>query len=207
MPFCTRISILLLILLAGAPAPFLPGGDEDRFDPPLEGAYLGVRGAAREESLVLETIDAGSPAEAAGVRRGDVILRLGEAAGLRTAADLAAAIRDLRPGVPVDLEVRRGDEVRAIRVVPEPAVLGTYRGMVEALLRSRFFQGRTGFPEAIAAIEEEVPPALRLARRRSEAAEVLNRSLGRLGASHTAFIPAWTYRNLLACERDGSGGY
>lgn len=57
---------------------------------------------------LIDTVTAGGPAEVAGLRPGDVILRLGGRA-VGNANELVVAIRDRLPGEEVPVEARRGD--------------------------------------------------------------------------------------------------
>jgi S1-C subfamily serine protease len=72
-----------------------------------------------QHGVLLGGVTAGSPAEAAGLRRGDILIRLGP----REVADLegfTAVLREHSPGDEVDIVViRQGEELRV------RAVLGT----------------------------------------------------------------------------------
>jgi membrane-associated protease RseP (regulator of RpoE activity) len=60
----------------------------------------------------------GSPAEAAGLRPGDVVASCGGAA-TRSARALQAAVEGARVGVPLELRLRRGGEEASLQVTPE----------------------------------------------------------------------------------------
>jgi hypothetical protein len=85
------------------------------------GAYLGTVPdfSSVQHGVLLGGVTAGSPAEAAGLRRGDILIRLGP----REVADLegfTAVLREHSPGDEVDIVViRQGEELRV------RAVLGT----------------------------------------------------------------------------------
>jgi S1-C subfamily serine protease len=73
------------------------------------GGFLGVRLEAKREGLtVLDTVP-GSPAEKAGIRTGDVLLRLNgkPAKGLE---DFVLNVAGKKPGTRVTLEIRRDGE-------------------------------------------------------------------------------------------------
>jgi putative serine protease PepD len=87
-------------------------------------AYLGVStgaalagGGARVRSVV-----PGGPAAGAGLRAGDVIVRIGRAA-VRTTADVGEAVFGARPGQSVPLEYRRSGRTRTaeVRLARRPA--------------------------------------------------------------------------------------
>ena len=202
-----QLTVLCLAVLGGLSA------DEARFDPLLDGACLGIEvdfNEGRPQSPagmpIVKRVDAGSPARLAGLARGDILLRLDSTLAGETFEDFQAAVRRLHPGKPALVEVLRGTTYWVLQVIPDPESFRDYYRMVEVLRHSRFFRGRDGFADAIGALEAEVPPLLRNARRASEVNEILNRSLLRLGASHTALIPSWTYQHLLQNERTGLGG-
>ncbi|ATJ82333.1 ChaN family lipoprotein [Halomonas beimenensis] len=82
-----------------------PGGE-----PPAP-PRLGVLIDAGEDGVTVQAVEAGSVAEATGLREGDIIL---SAAGrpLASPGELSALIHDLLPGTLLPLEVRRGDATR-----------------------------------------------------------------------------------------------
>ena len=90
-------------------------------------ALLGVSVEARGGELVVTDVRAGSPAEGAGVRRGDVIV---SAAGqaVEDVAALRRAVAAVGPGEQYELVVRRGDAEQTLRVdrpdrIAEPFLL------------------------------------------------------------------------------------
>lgn len=65
----------------------------------------------------LESVEPGSPADKAGLRRGDVMLSLGGRELMDAVVDLGAL---LKPGARVPVRVKRGVETRSMTVVIEP---------------------------------------------------------------------------------------
>ncbi|MFN8507477.1 MAG: trypsin-like peptidase domain-containing protein [Dehalococcoidia bacterium] len=118
-------------MIAGGMAIAVPAPIVERFvagDVP-GAAFLGivarpalVRAAAAagqitpHEGLLVTGVEAGSPAERAGMLPGDIVLALGEAVGVRAAS---RALRRLRPGAPVALSLLRGG--RLVEAYAEPA--------------------------------------------------------------------------------------
>lgn len=70
--------------------------------------------STREGVLIAEVIS-GSPADQAGLQRGDIILKF-DGQEVNTLTGLADLIRDREPGDRVELEIRRGDEVTNLSV-------------------------------------------------------------------------------------------
>jgi len=118
------VASLAVAGLAVAPTLTGAGGDEDR-DRRVEvvriggGAYLGLRledvgrdDVARlklpeERGAIVKSVEKDTPAERAGLREGDVIVRYqGEA--VTSAAQLARLVRETPPGRTVAIEVSRG---------------------------------------------------------------------------------------------------
>jgi aminopeptidase YwaD len=81
--------------------------------------YLGTMPdySATAEGVTLTGVREGSPAEKAGLKGGDIIIRFGGKA-IKNVYDYTFALRDARAGVPVNVTVRRGSETRVLRVVP-----------------------------------------------------------------------------------------
>jgi serine protease Do len=93
----------------------------------VSSAYLGVGttdlspedaerfGLPVESGAIVEQVEAGSSADAAGVRRGDIIVRLGDDP-IENAGDLFGALRDYQPGDTVELTVVRDGEEQTLDV-------------------------------------------------------------------------------------------
>jgi aminopeptidase YwaD len=73
--------------------------------------------SAEVQGVALTGVREGSPAENAGIRGGDVIIRFGGKA-IKNIYDYTYALRDARAGVPVDVTVRRGGATRVLHVIP-----------------------------------------------------------------------------------------
>ena len=80
-----------------------------------DASVLATLGVDARQGLLVDEVTLGSPAEAAGIVSGDVIL---SAAGetLRYPRDLSAALLDRARGDDLSLEVATGDRVRSLRV-------------------------------------------------------------------------------------------
>jgi putative serine protease PepD len=82
----------------------------------IERAYLGVSIADAEDGGArIESVANGSPADGAGLREGDVVVKAG-GADVETGDDLRSAVSERKPGDELELEVRRGDETETITV-------------------------------------------------------------------------------------------
>jgi S1-C subfamily serine protease len=77
--------------------------DADRFDLPVD------------SGAIVERVEPGSAAAEAGVRRGDIIVALGDAP-VENSGDLLGALRDYRPGDTVDLTVVRDGGEQTLEV-------------------------------------------------------------------------------------------
>jgi len=92
-----------------------------------KGGYLGVqvqditralrsaRDLSTDEGALVNRVEEESPADEAGIRRGDVIVSL-EGEDIEDSGDLIKAVRALRPGKEVDLIVLRGSDRKKISV-------------------------------------------------------------------------------------------
>lgn len=74
--------------------------------------------AAEVEGVRLAGVRQGSPAEKAGLRAGDIIVRVGSR-DVRNVYDYTYALQDLRPGQEVEFVILRGGERLTVHVVPE----------------------------------------------------------------------------------------
>lgn len=95
----------------------------------LAGTYHGlVTGEARagaSRSVVVSDVAAGSPAEAAGLARGDQVLKVGDL-NVTTSLDVERGLLDARPGAKNEVLVRRGgqDKVVSLELQPLPRNAG-----------------------------------------------------------------------------------
>lgn len=75
--------------------------------------YIGVRGEPGATDAKVATVVPDSPAEKAGVKPGDIVLKIDEQT-LGDFASLSAAVRERQPGDRVKLTVRRGEEEKEL---------------------------------------------------------------------------------------------
>ncbi|HYZ82276.1 MAG TPA: S1C family serine protease [Solirubrobacteraceae bacterium] len=82
----------------------------------LKVAYLGVTAApSRSRAAVVGVVAPGSPAAAAGLRRGDTIQRI-DATPVDSIRDVLAIVATRSPGQPVSLQIRRGRRHSTLQV-------------------------------------------------------------------------------------------
>ena len=86
------------------------------------GPYVGVVADPRSNRAKILGVQRGSPAEAAGIRPGDVIAKF-DGKPVKDFAALAAAVRAKRPGNKVTVEIQRGDETLRLELT-----IGKFRG-------------------------------------------------------------------------------
>jgi serine protease Do len=89
----------------------------DSFAVSADTAWLGLDVEERDGELVVTSVTEGSPAETAGVRRGDVIVRIADAK-VATMIDYARRLAVASNREPIDLEVRRDKHL--LQVTPQP---------------------------------------------------------------------------------------
>jgi S1-C subfamily serine protease len=92
----------------------------------VERAYFGIQGAPGPDGVVVEVVDDGSPAAAAGLQAGDTVEQLaGE--DVRSMDDVTDVLAGHSPGDVVDVDVRRGGLTRGLDVtlVDRPAALAS----------------------------------------------------------------------------------
>ncbi len=104
----TLTAVLLGSLTFNTLAPIPPETPPD----PMARGYLGI---TIGEKVVIERVEAGKPAALAGVRSGDVIVRVGTLHP-QTFDEVVAHICSFRPGAIIELEVRRGSELKTFKV-------------------------------------------------------------------------------------------
>jgi serine protease Do len=81
-----------------------------------EDAYLGIRPIADNKRLKIESVTPGSPAETAGLKANDVILKI-DGKALATPNELGTLLKTRRPGAQINIVVQRGDAMMTIPVV------------------------------------------------------------------------------------------
>ena len=81
----------------------------------IQRPFLGVSTTQGSGGALVREVTAGGPAAEAGVRAGDVIVRVG-GDRVQEPDDVAGAIQDMRPGQSVELEVRRDGEARTLNL-------------------------------------------------------------------------------------------
>ena len=72
-------------------------------------------GSPVDSGALVEKVEPGSPADAAGIRRGDVVIAAGSE-DVRSSGDLVSALRDYQPGDSVDLTILRNGEKSKLQV-------------------------------------------------------------------------------------------
>jgi S1-C subfamily serine protease len=80
----------------------------------VERAYFGIRGASVPDGVLIEIVQDGSPAAAAGVGQGDTLERLDDKP-VRTMDDISEILSAHRPGDVVHVEVRTGGLTRGLK--------------------------------------------------------------------------------------------
>lgn len=128
----------VLLVLAGAATALLltTSGDDDdstvatalgQQHPPDERAYLGitVAGGVLTGGVRVTSVDPASPAEAAGIRAGDIIRSI-DGQLIRTNSDIQSKIESEKPGTPLTLTLERGDREIQVRVVLGTASAATF---------------------------------------------------------------------------------
>lgn len=230
--------------------------DEERFNPPLRGAFLGVELVEEAAGLRISRVLEDSPAGAARLASGDVILawrsapaatdaatteaaatvgggggegtrgdggsgggKPGEAApgNLPDRADrprvdeLLAELGRRPPGSLLVLEVVRNGARLSATVRLDPLRVHLAYLIAEVLVDHPLFleaEAAAGATGRLARLGGEMRTIFRTSRRLHESEERINDLLGTLGVSHTAFIPEWSYRQLLApSSKESSPGF
>ena len=87
----------------------------------LEPEVASTFGLPVKQGVIVAAVSPGSPAERAGLRRGDIITRVDDEP-IAGGGDLRRALRDRSPGTEVTLSVQRGSErvTTRVRLVDAP---------------------------------------------------------------------------------------
>lgn len=116
-------------------------------DPSEKEAYFGVLMSGHSgQGILVSRVNPGSPAEAFGLRRGDIILEFGEAtlyrSGVET-AELSALMAARPPGRPVRVLFERGTKRFQGQIVPEAKDGASINEIRQDLYLTNYHQGRT----------------------------------------------------------------
>jgi len=216
-----RLLPLLLVLLArsaavraGPPAGSESESTRERLAPVLDGIWLGVRLADAGEGVAVTTVTRHSPAEHAGLREGDRIVRYrvdrrgggggdGEWVEATTSDALVDDLRELARRDIVAFEVARDDATLRISAKLAPRFGRVVARVAELVRRNRLLRERA--PDEVERLLEFAPYLLDGVDRAPGAWEALNRAVGSLGVSHVAVIPQWSYEAYLGGEASGEG--
>ncbi len=83
---------------------------------------------SNEKGVLIVRVEADGPAARAGLRRGDIVVKLADTE-VNSVSDVAAFLADRKPGDVVSVSVLRGDETRAFRVTLGDQNGGAYLGV------------------------------------------------------------------------------
>jgi len=127
----------------------------------LSGESLLAQSQAPAVGAVVSAVADGSPAQKAGIARGDIILSVDDRV-IGTPRDVVEAIGSRRPGEVASVRISHGDETRTLLVTLEARDGRPYVGIVlapPAVAGSDGLRGpdRTGLPAFAAIITEVVP--------------------------------------------------
>ncbi len=93
------------------------------------GVAAPARALEEDKGVLIVAVQRGSPAAEAGLRRGDIILKVNEVE-VNSAGALRDALAALKPGDEVRLRIARGEAERTLRVVLGQADGRPYLGVV-----------------------------------------------------------------------------
>jgi len=117
------------VRMVAAVAVFLVAAGMVFAQPKREAVEPDGRAASADKGLVVVAVDPASPADRAGVQRGDVLLKA-DKVELLSARDLDFYVSRLKAGDSVTLSLQRGDASRSITVELAERNRGTYLGVV-----------------------------------------------------------------------------
>jgi serine protease Do len=83
--------------------------------PPTPRAYAGASGVNDAAGCRLTEVDENSPASRAGLKAGDVVLRV-NGREIKVAATFRRWMDEAKPGETLNLEIKRGEEVLSVKV-------------------------------------------------------------------------------------------
>jgi serine protease Do len=96
----------------------LAKGDDWGRPPPLPRSFVGAMGVDDPEGCRLERVDDRGPASQAGLKVGDVVVKINGQA-IKDGAAFRESVGRAKPGETLTLEVKRGDLAQSVRVTVE----------------------------------------------------------------------------------------
>ena len=127
-----RLVTCLFVIVGATMFARVAAAQEEATDDLVLGTALS---SSRDGAVSVTTVEEGSAAAQAGLRKGDVILTVNKSRVL-SAEDLAKTLRALRVGERASLEIQRGQRTLAVVIVgPKTAAVPTRVGVLGALLR------------------------------------------------------------------------
>lgn len=166
--------------------------------PFAEIGFLGIQSSEGEGGVLIEQVVKGSPAEKAGLKKGDVILSIdGEAAG--EPHEFGSKVRTRKAGDEIKLAVRNGEETRKAMV---KLMARRSRGPSKQFQKMNLMSGplssrQSGFPEALQH-DIPLPPSMCGGPLLDLGGRCVGINVSRAGRVKTLAIPAGDVRNLLS---------
>jgi serine protease Do len=96
----------------------LASGADDGDAPSRPTAYVGAKGTNDAAGCRLMAVEQNSPAAKAGLKVGDLVLKV-DGRDIKVSAAFQRWIAEAEPGETLDLEIKRGDQLLSVRVKPE----------------------------------------------------------------------------------------
>lgn len=111
-----------------------------------------------KRGVVVAEVQPGSPAESAGLRQGDEVIRVGDVA-VTSPLDIERGLLDARPGRPAHLKIRRGtsESALALDIRPSPGrIAATTGGTDEVVWRTLGLKVLVAPPEYVAGVSPKL---------------------------------------------------
>src|SRR6516165_9042407 len=89
--------------------------DDKKSAPSAQRGFLGIGLKPDEEKVVIEHVEPGSPAEKAGLKEGDVLVKVGKTE-VTDAASVIKAVQGSKPGDKLDVVIKRDGKEQTIEV-------------------------------------------------------------------------------------------
>jgi C-terminal processing protease CtpA/Prc len=184
-----RIALITLAVTAACAV----GAEESRFNPSHSGSYLGIRIDEVREGIRVEHLMEDGAALRAGLREGDLIIRIGTWSFADSQQDFVAFLKNNTPGKATIRVLRDGAELD-LQITPDAAIVVTAREIARHITGHRLFR-RLKEPE-LELLEQKLVASVRKTQTRERAYEAMNAIIDTFDLSHTAVITPWVSENL-----------